>query len=484
MKLRHVFITLTAICTLQCLHADAESYSQLIEKGVYQEEVSGDLQAAIKTYEKIIETSKADQKIIAEAMYRMAHCYTRTGEMKKAKQLLNTLIAKYPEQKEYAAKAKDLIQETQQLVLHAAPWEDGETNRYRLLSPAGQEVGIMDGTIQKIEVNEREAWQVNYKVIAPVMQLRQYTEIVINKGDLKLIRADDQSTLTGRATSVNNNSVVTRKAQDNVSKISTGSLFYHKDQIPYLLRQASLKKGNEFTVTAYDPLSDRVLDTVIKVEGNETIEIAGKEFATQRVHLKIGSMNNSESFEDKAWISLDSDRRLLKYETQFATLVLDTTRKHIKPNRFTKAGSSITMQLPEGWSYYDASSLNPGFDVLAILLPDTFDIDAMFANKSFDGAQAGTITVQQVVDGDIHTLKGYFKNYTVKPGTRVEHKVSGLPAQTFAADYEFQNKSMVEYRTYILGKQNVYWFVFRVEKGRLAELKDRMDAAVAGFTAK
>ncbi len=81
---------------------------------------------------------------------------------------------------------------------------------------------------------------------------------------------------------------------------------------------------------------------------------------------------------------------------------------------------------------------------------------------------------------DIKTLEGFFKGYVVKPKSWKEHKVAGLPAASFLADYE-DKEPMVEYRTYILGKGHVYWFVFRAPKEGFEALRPTLDTTVNGL---
>ncbi len=56
-----------------------------------------------------------------------------------------------------------------------------------------------------------------------------------------------------------------------------------------------------------------------------------------------------------------------------------------------------------------------------------------------------------------------------------------MSATGFEADYEDKDTTMVEYRTYILGKSIVYWFVFRVEKDKFKDYKPQFDLIVTSF---
>ena len=54
--------------------AIAPSPSELLEKAIYTEETVGDLDAAVKLYEKTIAEAKKAEAVAAKAQYRLALC--------------------------------------------------------------------------------------------------------------------------------------------------------------------------------------------------------------------------------------------------------------------------------------------------------------------------------------------------------------------------------------------------------------------------
>lgn len=61
---------------------------------VYQDEVVGDLQAAILLYEQIIKHSK-NRELVSAAMLQASICYERTGDTDKAKKIISQLKDDY-----------------------------------------------------------------------------------------------------------------------------------------------------------------------------------------------------------------------------------------------------------------------------------------------------------------------------------------------------------------------------------------------------
>jgi len=78
----------------------------MLEKGIYTEETVGDLDAAIKIYQQIVEDAKAARKYAAQAQYRLGMCYLKKGDKAKAQQELRELQATYPQEKDIAARAE------------------------------------------------------------------------------------------------------------------------------------------------------------------------------------------------------------------------------------------------------------------------------------------------------------------------------------------------------------------------------------------
>jgi len=78
----------------------------LLEKGIYTEETVGDLDAAIKVYQQIVDDAKANRKYAARAQYRLGMCHLKKGNKAKARQAFRELLATYPQEKLIAAKAR------------------------------------------------------------------------------------------------------------------------------------------------------------------------------------------------------------------------------------------------------------------------------------------------------------------------------------------------------------------------------------------
>ena len=98
-----IFLLAVGLLTLS---AWAKPASVLLQEGLYAEEITGDLDAAIKIYEQVIAEAKGAQRTAAEATYRIGMCYLKKGEKAKASTQFNNLVNRFPEQKLIVDKAR------------------------------------------------------------------------------------------------------------------------------------------------------------------------------------------------------------------------------------------------------------------------------------------------------------------------------------------------------------------------------------------
>jgi RNA polymerase sigma-70 factor (ECF subfamily) len=72
--------------------------SVLLEKAIYTEQTSGDIDGAMALYRQVIDQAKANRPYVAQAYYRLAMCHLRKGQKDQAAALLRELVSKYPDQ--------------------------------------------------------------------------------------------------------------------------------------------------------------------------------------------------------------------------------------------------------------------------------------------------------------------------------------------------------------------------------------------------
>jgi hypothetical protein len=110
-KFKSIKIILFLAVALIASAALAKSASELLQEGLYAEEVDGDLDAAINIYAQVIKDSSAQKSHIAQAMYRQGMCYLKKQQEQQAKLVFDELVAGYSDQANIISKVKPLLQE-------------------------------------------------------------------------------------------------------------------------------------------------------------------------------------------------------------------------------------------------------------------------------------------------------------------------------------------------------------------------------------
>jgi len=110
-KFKHITIVfLLAVLGLGTV-GFAKSAGTLLQEGLYAEEVDGDIDAAIKIYERLIAESTAQRSHIAQGMYRLGMCYLKKQDERRAKDIFGKLVANYSDQTRVVNKVKPLLEE-------------------------------------------------------------------------------------------------------------------------------------------------------------------------------------------------------------------------------------------------------------------------------------------------------------------------------------------------------------------------------------
>src|SRR6516162_7415121 len=86
----------------------AASSGELLQQGLYAEEVDGNPEAAFKIYTQIVQNDSSPPNHIAQALYRMAICCVKTNDEATARKLVAKLIAEHSNERELVEKAKVL----------------------------------------------------------------------------------------------------------------------------------------------------------------------------------------------------------------------------------------------------------------------------------------------------------------------------------------------------------------------------------------
>jgi Tol biopolymer transport system component/TolA-binding protein len=104
-------IVLTLICCLLplvMLSGQGQQAQKLLSEAIYQEEVNGDLDEAVRTYQLIISTYPDQRNAAAKALLHLGVCYEKLGSA-QARQTYQDVIRKYSDQANEVTMARERI---------------------------------------------------------------------------------------------------------------------------------------------------------------------------------------------------------------------------------------------------------------------------------------------------------------------------------------------------------------------------------------
>jgi hypothetical protein len=102
---------LLAALAITCHTASGATTSELLQQGLYSEEVEGNIDSAIKTYDQVIKNGSAPPNQVAQALYREGMCYLKLKDEASARTVLEKLVADCPGQTEIVEKARPILDE-------------------------------------------------------------------------------------------------------------------------------------------------------------------------------------------------------------------------------------------------------------------------------------------------------------------------------------------------------------------------------------
>ncbi len=109
--MKTILCTLLFTLPLGTLLVAADSLASSLEKGLIEEEVNRDFDAAIAAYESAITRFDKDRELAATAIFRLAEIYRRTGRTREAEALYQRLIREFHDQPELAGMAAERLPE-------------------------------------------------------------------------------------------------------------------------------------------------------------------------------------------------------------------------------------------------------------------------------------------------------------------------------------------------------------------------------------
>jgi hypothetical protein len=425
----------------------AASPSELLEKGIYTEETVGDLDGAISIYEKVVAEAKAVRALAAEALYRVGQCLLKKGKKAEAEAAFQKLIADFPDQKDWIAKARKHVHEG--ISLGPVPWVDGETLQLRYCFRNGTEIGTIIYTAQSAELAGRKIWRVGSRQSIGLGRVEGFSRVDADWDTFRPIESCyDMTPVMGKFSIkfMPTQLIVTSEGASgkaNKSTIDETRTVYDNEQAMDLIRRLPLAPGYKITLPILGIGGSKV-DLPLEVMGKESVKVPAGEFECFKIHLDLVN----QTF----WYSADAHRYLVKFDAN-AVIAELTQIGRIEPGalrRFEDEKLGLSLAAPSDWFFYVLPRENKGEVKVNLLDPRATAMNVIFVGKTADLNPEERKSLRAWADAvNVNRVKEE-KDYKVRPDSWREGQVAGLPSLSYLADYSgSQGRKMVEYRTYL-----------------------------------
>jgi tetratricopeptide (TPR) repeat protein len=156
----------------------AESGAELFQKAVTQERAAGNLEEAIKLYQRVAKEFASDRPLAAKALVQAARCYEKLGQDKAVK-IYEQVARDYGDQRELAATANARLAALWQEERAAAPatmtqrklevpggsgfvFTDGQRALYRDAATGALVIGDLSGKAKRVVFKPKPGDVINY----------------------------------------------------------------------------------------------------------------------------------------------------------------------------------------------------------------------------------------------------------------------------------------------------------------------------------
>lgn len=478
--IRRIYFTLLVIALLSISSSVwGDAVTTLLEEGIYAEETKGDLDEAISIYQKIIDGNEGNPANIAKAYYRLGTCYLKTGDGAKAEEIFKEILARFSKQEEIISAVKAQMSRLDILQLEPEPWSDDETCCYSVKSMAGMEIGKNIWTIINAVIDGNDIWRIENYLTLPADGIQRFTRVDVNRDNFLPVSGVVKSAKGEKFRGVYEQDHVQLTIDSAILKsgktIPVSGIVYDHEEIAHLLRRLPVKDGYSTSLSVFSLQSGNTEKFKVRIKGMETITVPAGTFDCYYIELE-----DSSGEKRKVWFSADDKKYLVKVENP-VILELERIAQVSREERevFNDDEFKLSMSAPRGWYFVKSAISTPYKMILQIITPE-INSSVMFIINAHGGIIKKE-SFRSLVEQEVNSLNGFFRNYTVRPSSRISGEIEGLPTISSIADYDDNDKKMVEYRTYILGDSNIYAYVIRTEDSNFNSSKQEFDSVIQSF---
>jgi len=461
----------------------AESPSALLEKAIYTEETIGDLDAAVKLYEKAIAEAKKTEAVAAKAQYRLGLCLLKQGKKEQGIAALEEVGRRFPEQKELVAAARKHLPAAPGLKLRPPMWGDGEALHYSIKLGGGLEIGTVVYSVESATLDGKKIWRFRSRTTAAGRQVASRVDADFDT----LAPIDSWWTISGAGVKecrYERGKVVLKTiaaGKETSSTIAVDPAPYDNEEGMFVFRCLPMGEKYKTSVPVFTSFGGIAIQVGFDVQGKETVEVPAGKFDCLKVLLP---MPINQTF----WISNDEHHYTVKIDANGVVMPLVKVErlKPGEPRRY--ADDEIALTLPHDWYAYRAEAKTPrqGPEAAGALLTPDVDWEIVIATTkleklSTEEKQSPRAWAEQKLP-EVATV---LKDLKVRADSWHTMTVSGQPAAGYVADFVAINGTpMVEYVVCMFGKTMAAKVAANCPRDSLDRLKKAMQPVIESLEVK
>ena len=327
--------------------AQAQSPSELLEKGIYAEETVGNLDQAIGLYKKAVEEAKSAEATAAEAQYRLGQCLLKQKKDTEAVTTFKKLIESYPNQQIWVAKARKQLPAEGNIPLEKAPWKDGEFFQLGMKMAGGMKIGIMTFYVESAQKEHRDVWEMtSHRLILVGGDNRTLSKEIVDKKTSKPIESIFNNSVAGEFSVFYKDNEAEAVAKESKKTFPLEKTYYDNEQCYYTFRQLPLAEVYKVDLPIFSPMGAGKIHLPLSVLGKETIEVPAGKFECFKIHLDMVNQD--------FWISADENRYIVKFEAGGIAGELEKVgiQKPGEMKQYKNEKLGVSFDLPYDWYYY------------------------------------------------------------------------------------------------------------------------------------
>ena len=469
-----ILLSVAAAVYAQTAPATSPSPSELLEKGIYNEETKGDLDSAITIYQQVVAEANANQSLAAQAQLRLGQCYLKKGRTTEATAAFEKLIHDFPNEKEFVAKAREYL--PADFVLGPVPWVDGERMQLNIVLASGVGIGIGEYRADFVhQANGQSIWRVGCRMMAGPQSA---SSVDADPVTFRPVSSRWKHSLLGEATGSYQAGQVeirwTGKTQSTTVQVD--HTVYDNEEAVHLMRRLPLQVGYKTTMPIFVTLSGAQLAVGLEVVGKESVDVPAGKFECFKVHL--GLVNQD------FWLSDDTHRYLVKFEAGPVSAELTSVAQR-GPGQavlFHDAELGLSFTCPASWVVWRAHTGQTDGQVLIRTLDPDADTDdggmRLFATDSLSE------TARQSARAWAEELLAKGRKVKVLPDSWKDCSIDGRPGVSYVAEYTESGKVHRQFLVQVLGRKNSELFVITSAPEKFEALKAQFDTILSSYRTK